>query len=211
MMYGATAAVRRYLKQFPFLTEGTVRPWVKAYRKSLQEQKKATKPDDIAVKIGKQRGRPLLLEETLDHKLRSMLTSLRLAGAGINIHFGRGVLNGLVRANPIEYRRYAEFNVSRPWTRSLYQRMKFSRRAVTTSRPIITRSLWTGVRSQCLFETIDKALTYDITDELIINVDQTQSKFVATDNASMAAKGENIFPVLVKLINAQLLSHLPKP
>ena len=68
--------------------------------------------------------------------------------------------------------------------------MNFSRRAVTTSRLIITRSLWTEVRSQYLFETIDKALTYDIPDELIINVDQTPSKFVATDNVTMAAKGE---------------------
>ena len=189
MLHGATVAVKRYRKQFPSLTEGTVRPWVKAYRKLLQEQKK-TNSDDIAIKIGKQRGRPLLLEESLDHKLRSMLTSLRLAGAGINIHVVRGVLNGLVRANPIEYGRYAEFNVSRSWTRSLYQRMNFSRRAVTTSRLIITRSLWTEVRSQYLFETIDKALTYDIPDELIINVDQTPSKFVATDNVTMAAKGE---------------------
>ena len=112
MLHGATAAVKRYRKQFPSLTEGTVRPWVKAYRKLLQEQKK-TNSDDIAIKIGKQRGRPLLLEESLDHKLRSMLTSLRLAGAGINIHVVRGVLNGLLRANPIEYGRYAELNVSR--------------------------------------------------------------------------------------------------
>ena len=136
--------------------------------------------NEIALKIGKPRGRPLLLEEELDHKLWSMLTSLRLAGAGINIHVIRGVLNGLVWANPVKYGKYVEFNVTRSWTRSLYQRMKFSRRAVTTSRPIITRSLWTEVRSQYVFEIIDKALTHDIPDELIINVDQTPSKFVAT-------------------------------
>jgi len=189
MMSGATAAVRKFRTKFPCLTEGTVRPWVTSYRKSLQEQRKKNS-NDIALKIGKPRGRPLLLEEELDHKLRSMLTSLRLAGAGINIHVIRGVLNGLVRANPVKYGKYVEFNVTRSWTRSLYQRMKFSRRAVTTSRPIITRSLWTEVRSQYLFEIIDKALTHDIPDELIINVDQTPSKFVATDNVTMAAKGE---------------------
>ena len=95
MMFGAAAAVRKYCKQFPSLTEVFVRPWVKAYRKSLQEQKK-TISDDIVLKIGKLRGRPLLLEESLDYKLHSMLTSLRLAGAGIIIHVFRGVLNGLV-------------------------------------------------------------------------------------------------------------------
>ena len=68
--------------------------------------------------------------------------------------------------------------------------MNFSRQAVTTSRPIITRSLWAEVRSRYLFEIIDNALKYSIPDELIINVDQTPSKFVATDKMTMAAKGE---------------------
>ena len=145
---------------------------------------------NIAPRVGKPRGRPLLLEEELDTKTRSMLSSLRLAGAGINIQVIRGVLNGLIRANPIKFGKYVNFKVTRSWTRSLYQRMNFSRRAVTTSRPIITRSLWAEVRSRYLFENIDNALKYSIPDELIINVDQTPSKFVATDNVTMAAKGE---------------------
>ena len=53
------------------------------------------------VKIGKPRGRPLILDEKLDGKLRSMITSLRLASAGINIHVVAGVLNGFIRANRI--------------------------------------------------------------------------------------------------------------
>ena len=68
--------------------------------------------------------------------------------------------------------------------------MNFSRRAVTTSRLIITRSLWAEVRSRYLFEIIDNAPKYSIPDELIINLDQTPSKFVATDNVTMASKGE---------------------
>ena len=83
-----------------------------------------------------------------------------------------------------------EFKVTKSWARSLYQRMKFLRRAVTTSRPVITRSLWVEVRSQFLYEITDKVLKHNIPDELIINVDQTPSKFVATDNVTMAAKGE---------------------
>ena len=105
-----------------------------------------------------------------------MLSSLRLAGAGINIHVVRGVLNGLIRANPIKFGKYVNFKVTRSWTRSLYQRMNFSRRAVTTSRPIITRSLWAEVRSRNLFEIINNALKYSIPDKLIINIDQTPSK-----------------------------------
>ena len=82
------------------------------------------------------------------------------------------------------------FKVTRSWVRSLYQRMKFSLRAVTTSRTVITRSLWTEVRSQFLYKVTDKVLLHNIPYELVINVDQTALKFVATDNITMAAKGE---------------------
>ena len=119
-----------------------------------------------------------------------MLVKLRLAGAGINIHVVSGVLNGLIRANPERFGKYMAFKVTRSLARSLYQRMKFSRRAVTMSRHVITRSLWVEVRSQFLYEITDKVLKHSIPDELIINADQTPSKFVSADNVAMIAKGE---------------------
>ena len=56
--------------------------------------------------IGRVRGRPLLTEEVLDLKLRSILINLRTAVAGINIHVVSGVLNGLIRANPERFGKY---------------------------------------------------------------------------------------------------------
>ena len=99
----------------------------------------------VEPKIGRARDRPLILDKALDLKLRSMLVKLRLAGAGINIHVVSGVLNGLIRANPERFGKYMEFKVTRSWARSFFQRMKFSRRAVTTSRPVTTRSLWVSI------------------------------------------------------------------
>ena len=46
------------------------------------------------------------------------------------------------------------------------------------------------MRSQFLHEITDKFLQHNIPDEIIINVDQTASKFVTTDNFTTAAKGE---------------------
>ena len=46
------------------------------------------------------------------------------------------------------------------------------------------------MRSQFLYEITDKVLQHNIPDVLAINVDQAASKFVATDNITMAAKGE---------------------
>ena len=68
--------------------------------------------------------------------------------------------------------------------------MKFSRRAVTTLPPIISKSLWVKVRSQFLHEITQKTPQYNIPNGLIINADQTLSIFVATDNITMLAQDE---------------------
>ena len=71
--------------------------------------------------------------------------------------------------------------------------MKFSRRADTTSRLVITRSLWieaNGLKLLCLYDISDIVLPCNIPDELIINADQTPSKYFATDNVTIAAKRE---------------------
>ena len=130
-----------------------MRPWVKSQEKSIQEQKKKGETS-VQPTTGRVRGRPLLIEEILDLKLRSMLVNVRTAGASINIHVVSGLLNGLIRANPERFGKYMYFKVTRSWVRSLYQRMKFSRHAVTISRPVITRSPWAEVRSKFMYGII---------------------------------------------------------
>ena len=77
--------------------------------------------------------------------------------------------------------------------------MKFSHQAVTRSRPVTTRFLWTEATSQFLHDISDKVLFYNIPDGLIITADQAPSNYVANDNVTMAAKGENRFPGLVPM------------
>ena len=117
-----------------------------------------------------------------------MIASLRTAGAGINNYVVTGVLMGLKQKNPEKFGKYLNFHVSRSWVSSLHQRMKFSRRAATTSKPVITRSLWVETTSHDLHNISDEVLLYDIPDELIINVDQAPSKYATTDNVTMAAQ-----------------------
>ena len=143
-----------------------MRPWVKSYKNSIQEQKNLG-ASSVEPKIGKSRGRPLILDEAPNLKLCSMLVKLRLVGAGISIHVFSGVLNGLIRANPERFGKYMEFKVTRSWARSLYQRMKFSRRAVTTSSKTSDYQIALGGSKIAI------SLRDYIPDELIINVDQT--------------------------------------
>lgn len=57
------------------------------------------------------RGRPLLLDDYL--KLRTMIVTLRIADASVNVHIIRGVLNDLVRVSLKKFGRYIDFQVSR--------------------------------------------------------------------------------------------------
>ena len=157
----------------------------------MKEKKKANK--EVALKIGQTRGRPLLLNAGLDSKLWAMIISLRTAGAGINHHVVRGILIGLMQSYPKKFGKYVNFEITQSWVRSLYQPMKFSRTAATTSRSVITRSLRNKIKSQFLLEISQKVLLHNILNELIINADQTPSKFVATDNITMAVKRQKQF------------------
>ena len=107
-----------------------------------------------------------------------MIISIRVTRAGINQHVIRGVLIGLVQFYPEKFGKLVNFELTQSWVKSLYQRMKFSRRAAATSRAVISRSLWNKIKSQFLNEISQKVLLHSIPDELIINADQTPPKCV---------------------------------
>ena len=66
--------------------------------------------------------------------------------------------------------------------------MKLVRRIVTTSRPVVTEALWVEIWTLFFHDICTFVQTYNIPDELIINVDQTSSKYVPTSSVTMAEK-----------------------
>ena len=66
--------------------------------------------------------------------------------------------------------------------------MNLSRRMVTTLQPTVTRSIWSENRTQYLHDIVHAIVSHSIPDELIINADQTPSKYVPTANVTMADK-----------------------
>ena len=124
-----------------------------------------------------------------------MIVSLRAAGAVINIHVVRGVLAGIVKSNLEKSGQISDFEVARSWVCSFYHRMNFSRRAATTSRSIVTHSLWEEINTQYLHDITSAVRTYNIPDELILNADPTPLKYVSTTNVTMAEKGTVHIPV----------------
>ena len=114
---------------------------------------------------------------------------MRAAGRTINKDVIYGILMGLIKADMTRYGGYLNFTVTKGWLQSLYSRMNMSRHMVTTSRPIVTSSLWEEVRTQFHNDIASAVLKYNIPDELILNIDQTSSKFVPTENVTMAETG----------------------
>ena len=66
--------------------------------------------------------------------------------------------------------------------------MNLSQGMVTTSRPTATRSIWLETRMQYLHDIVQVVVSHSIPDELIINADQTPSKYVPKANVTMAEK-----------------------
>ena len=107
-----------------------------------------------------------------------MIITLQTAGVGINIHAVRSVLNGLVPTNPKNFARYTDFQVSQSWVRSLHSRMNDYYK-VFLGWGEITILSWNYPKSPPIKHP----------NELIINTDQSLSKFVATGNITMTAQG----------------------
>ena len=163
--------------------ESTVHPWVSKYKEEIK------KKSAECVIISQTRGRPLLLPAEFDEKLRLFITNTRTAGGTINKHVIYKILMGLIKADMTRYRGYLDFTVTKGWLQSLYSKMNMSRHMVTTSRPIVTPSLWEEVRTQFHNDIASAVLKYNIPDELILNIDQTPSKFVPTENVTVAETG----------------------
>ena len=104
---GVTNAIRFFKKEFPNLTESSVRPWVSKYKEEIK------KNSAECVIISQTRGRPLLLPAELDEKLRLFITNLRIAGGTINKHVIHGILIGLIKADMTRYGGYLDFTVTK--------------------------------------------------------------------------------------------------
>ena len=167
------------MKQFPKLTESTVHKWIAKYCKELS----TAGNNQIPISIGEKRGRPLSLPLELDAKFRKFIVCLREAGGNINQHVIHGVLMSLIKADLSKYGSCMDFNVPRGWI--IYKQMNMTRRMVTASRPKITHSIWEEAHFIFLKEMAHAVCWNDIPDKLIINVDQTASKFVTTDNVTI--------------------------
>ena len=95
---------------------------------------------------------------------------------------------GLIRSDLLKYGQYLDFEV-RSFVNSVYKRLNMTRRTSTTSRPAIPRAAWEEIWFQFLHAALVKE--HNVPDVLILNADQTPSKYAPTGNITMELNDSN--------------------
>ena len=75
------------------------------------------------------------------------------------------------------------------WSKSLFKRMGFKRQLATTGKVCISPELHQEIQEAYLYSLVKKIEENDIPASLILNLDQTPSKFVPGCNKTLAKKG----------------------
>ena len=120
---GTAAAVRKFRKERPKLNEITVRTFAKKYK----NMKLAAKGKMEILK----RGGPLLLGK-VDEMVRSYLSATRHRGGLVSRSIAIATAKALIKQNPRFNLDHAVFEKS--WTKSIFFRMGYVRRAKATSK-----------------------------------------------------------------------------
>ena len=81
------------------------------------------------------------------------------------------------------------------WAQSLFRRMGFVRRLGTTGKIPIPDSLKKELEKSYLHGIVKKIEDNDISQSLVLNLDQTPSKYIPVLNKTMAPKGSKTVPI----------------
>lgn len=111
---------------------------------------------------------------------------VRNKGGVVNMHVVQATTEALIN----QWAQHLQnFSMPRTWVQSLYQRMGYTRRTGTTTRPPVPQGLYDECRRDYLGAIDKKMKQYNIPPELVLNSDQTQSSYVSVGKLTMAGHG----------------------
>ena len=182
-VHGVRAAMRRFRGELGReLKETTVRDWVKAYKKELQNKRRSAEPGcDLVVShlSGKKRGRPFLLGEKVDAEVQTIIRAMRDSGAVVNTSIAIAVAMGVVRKRDRSLLKEegGPLELEKNWAKSILHRMGFVKRQGNTKAKVAVEQ-FEAQKTQYLFDIKAVVEMMDIPPELVINWDQTGIKIV---------------------------------
>lgn len=189
---GATCTVRKYKKQFPKLNESTVRSMKQKYEEELKRAVHEKREIQNVI-TQKKRGRPLLLGEELDTKIQSYLKAVRLRGGQITFAIALATAEALMKNSPTS--ELAIDLKNSYWPQSLFRRMGFKKRTATTGKVSVPANVLKEMELTYLHNIVQKIERYKIPHSMVINLDQTPTKFVPGSKRTLAKVGSTSVPV----------------
>ena len=178
---GPAAAVRKFKSWFPKLNKSTVRSLLQKYQSEFMRSKQ--KDTILEHRIPKEpTGQPLLLGNKIDAIVQKYITASSNRGKVISSSIATSTAKALVSGNP-GYVGQIDLESS-SWAQSLFRRMGFVRRRGTTAKLEIPDGAFKEAQLLFTHDIVSKVDKYNIPDSLIINIDQTPTKYVPVSRSS---------------------------
>ena len=190
---GVLAAIRHFKQtgEFANLKESTVRGWKSTYCMKLAFSRKRDVEVEAIVELPeKRRGRPLLIGEELEDKVKWFLTEVRKSGGVVNSQIAVGAAKGVIKARDANLlaENGGSIDIGKDWAHRLLGRMGLVKRQATTKAKV-SPSNFAILKHQFLDDIRSVAMIDEIPQDLIINWDQTGVKYVPVSNWTMEVKG----------------------
>ena len=191
-IYGTASAIRKWKKDHPQLNESTIRNFKKRYENQINEEKRRKKSPKKVI-VNKLRGRPCLLGDKIDPLVKNYLKARRYKGGVVNTTVAIATAKALIDQYPLLEKGHLEFG--RTWAQSLFRRLGFVRRMKTTGKVRIPLGAQREAELRFLHQIVNHVETHKIPHSLIINFDQTPSKYVQVSAMTMDKKGASNVPI----------------
>ena len=178
---GHAAAVRRFCSVYEKINESTVRSFTSKYKATLYD------PENNREIPSNKRGRPLRLGP-VDNMVVHFLSAVRDRSGHVSSQLAITVTKVLM-ARSDDPSISAQKLPGIPWAKSLFRRMGWKRRARTTGKVRIPDGTKKEAELLFLHDIVSKIEEHAIPPELVLNIDQTPSKYITTNRFTMAPKG----------------------
>ena len=179
-------------KTYPNLNESTVRGFKKHYVAQIKDAHRKKKSPKKAI-VNKLRGRPCLLGDKIDPLVQNYLKATRYKGGVVNSLVAIATAKALLKRYPRLEKE--NLKIERSWVQSLFRRMGFAHCIKTTGRVHIPVGSQKEAELKLLHQIVHQVEKYQFPSSLIINFDQTPSKYVQFSSMTMAKRGETNVPI----------------
>lgn len=124
----------------------------------------------------------------------TILQAVRARGGVVSFTIAESVVIALIKRHP-EYNLGHIKVTGSSFAQSILRRMKFVRRFGTTGKVQISEDLRQELSKSYLYGIVSKIEKHKIPHSMVLNLDQTPSKYVPTSNKTMAKQGSKTVPI----------------